>query len=110
MYSHAMACCALSEAYGMTMTQRLERPVRRAIAFTVAAQDQRAADALSARRSGDTSQLGWQLMALKSADLAGIPIPPLDSRRHNSLPAQRIVGQAGRPGLNIRPGEGPSAR
>ncbi len=41
MYCHAMAACALSEAYGMTHDERLREPVRRAIAYTVAAQDSR---------------------------------------------------------------------
>ena len=34
MYCHAMAACALSEAYGMTHDDRLREPVRRAIAYT----------------------------------------------------------------------------
>jgi hypothetical protein len=76
MYSHGMAACALSEAYGMTHDTRLREPVRRALAYTIDAQDPvgggwryRPGDA------GDTSQLGWQLMALKSGELAGFAIP-----------------------------------
>ncbi len=74
MYSHAMAAFALSEAYAMTGDARLRDGVRRAVAYTVASQDvygggwrYRPGD------PGDTSQLGWQWMALKSAELAGIP-------------------------------------
>ena len=74
MYSHAMAAFALSEAYAMTGDPRLRDGVRRAVAYTVASQDvygggwrYRPGD------PGDTSQLGWQWMALKSAELAGIP-------------------------------------
>ena len=77
MYCHGMATIALSEAYGMTHDERLERPLRRALAYTLSAQHPtgggwryKAGD-----RVGDTSQLGWQLMALKSAKLAGIDIP-----------------------------------
>jgi hypothetical protein len=77
MYSHAIGTFALSEAYGMTGDVRLRDAVRRAIAYTIAAQDAGGGGGWRYRPGdpGDTSQLGWQLMALKSAELAGIPIP-----------------------------------
>ncbi|MCC6123837.1 MAG: squalene--hopene cyclase [Pirellulales bacterium] len=76
MYCHAMAACALSEAFGMTGDQRLREPVERAIRYSVAAQDARGGGwRYHPAEPGDTSQLGWQLMALKSAELAGIPMP-----------------------------------
>ncbi len=60
----------------MTHDPRLEKPVRRAIAYTVASQDPRGGGwRYRPGDPGDTSQLGWQLMALKSAELAGIPMP-----------------------------------
>ncbi|MBN1590956.1 MAG: hypothetical protein JW888_15690 [Pirellulales bacterium] len=75
MYCHAMATFALSEAYAMTGDTRLERPVRRAIEYIVAAQDGHGGGwRYEPGQPGDTSQLGWQLMALKSAELAGIPM------------------------------------
>ncbi len=76
MYCHAMATCALSEAYAMSRDDRLLPGVRRAIGYTVRAQD-RASGGWRYRPadSGDTSQLGWQVMALKSGQLAGIEIP-----------------------------------
>jgi hypothetical protein len=105
MYAHAMAACAISEAYGMTHDARLREPVTRAIGYTIAAQDPvgggwryRPGD------QGDTSQLGWQLMALKSAELAGIPMP--EKTRQGIVRFLRSVssGQAG--GLaSYRPGE-----
>ncbi len=76
MYCHSMAAFAISEAYGMTDDARLRQPVRRAIGYTLAAQSN--SDGGWRYRPGDpgdTSQAGWQLMALKSAELAGIPIP-----------------------------------
>lgn len=76
MYCHAMALCALSESYGMTGDERLRRPVRRAIGYTLAAQNRSGGGfRYQPGDPGDTSQCGWQLMALKSAELAGIPIP-----------------------------------
>jgi hypothetical protein len=76
MYCHAMSTCALSEAYGMTRDDRLREAVERAIGYTLAAQDQKGGGwRYRPGDPGDTSQLGWQLMALKSAELAGLPVP-----------------------------------
>jgi hypothetical protein len=81
MYCHAMATCALSEAFGMTHESRLREPVERAIRYSIAAQDPRGGGwRYHPGDPGDTSQLGWQLMALKSADLAGVPIPETTRR------------------------------
>ncbi|HJT31214.1 MAG TPA: hypothetical protein VJ783_04130 [Pirellulales bacterium] len=85
MYCHGMAALALSEAFAMTQDERLLEPVRKAIGYTLSAQNATAGgwryepgDTLC-----DTSQLGWQLMALKSAELAGFPIP--DKSRQGML-------------------------
>jgi len=76
MYCHGMATLALSELAGMTGDERLRQPVARAIAYTLAAQDPSGGGwRYRPHEAGDMSQLGWQLMALKSADLAGIAIP-----------------------------------
>jgi hypothetical protein len=76
MYCHAMATCAISEAYAMSRDVRLYNAVKRAIGYTLDAQD-RTTGGWRYRPGdpGDTSQLGWQVMALKSAQLAGIEIP-----------------------------------
>jgi hypothetical protein len=77
MYCHGMATLALSEVYAMSGDQRLLEPVRRAIGYTLGAQS-RASGGWRygvGDKVGDTSQLGWQLMALKSAELAGLEIP-----------------------------------
>jgi hypothetical protein len=105
MYSHAMAACALSEAYGMTHDPRLREPVVRAVGYTLRAQDPigggwryRPGDA------GDTSQLGWQLMVLKSAELAGIPIP--DNTRQGIIRYLQSVASGNYGGrASYRPGE-----
>lgn len=77
MYCHGMATFALSEAYAMTGDTRLLSAVERAIAYTVAAQNRTSGGwRYRPNDTGDTSQLGWQLMALKSAELAGLEIPP----------------------------------
>ena len=78
MYCHSMATLALCEAYALTGDARLRAPVERAVDFLVRS---RAKDGLAWRYSpgaptGDTSILGWAVMALKSAKTVGIPIPP----------------------------------
>src|SRR4030042_3969140 len=76
MYCHGMAALAISELAGRTGDPRLKEPLGRAIASPLAAQDPAGGGwRYRPREAGDTSQLGWQLMALKSAELAGIPIP-----------------------------------
>jgi len=78
MYCHAMATIALCEAYALTGDERLRPAVERAVDFIVNA---RARDGLAWRYTpgepvGDTSILGWVVMALKSAREVGISVPP----------------------------------
>jgi hypothetical protein len=95
MYCHAMATLALCEAYALTGDERLRAPVARAITFLVGA---RARDGLAWRydrgfSTGDTSILGWVVMALKSAKVVGIPSP--DTLREGSLTwLQKVAGGA----------------
>ena len=78
MYCHAMATLALSEAYALTGDARLRLPVEKAVGFLVRA---RSGNGMAWRyqpgaADSDTSILGWAVMALKSAKVVGIPIPP----------------------------------
>lgn len=76
MYCHGMATLAISEALAMTGDTRLRGVVQRAIGYTVNVQNRRTGGwRYKPFDSGDTSQLGWQLMALKSAEMAGMPAP-----------------------------------
>ncbi len=88
MYCHGMATLALAEAYGMTGDAKLEPPLRRAVAYTLAAQIRadggwRYLPNDPRSRMGDTSQFGWQLMSLKAAETAGLQIPV--ATRHGML-------------------------
>jgi hypothetical protein len=76
MYSQGIATLALSEAYGMSGDDKLREPVERAVKFIVAAQNPTTGGwRYLPGQYGDTSIFGWQLMALKSASLAGIEVP-----------------------------------
>ncbi len=108
MYCHAMASFALTEALGMSGDERLLEPARRAIGYTLKAQNATTGGwRYQPGDPGDTSQLGWQYMALKSAELAGLQIP--DSARRGVMQFLQEVS-SGKHGGNAsyRRGEAPS--
>ena len=77
MYSHGIASIALCEAYAMSGDDKLLRePVERALGFIMRSQDQSGGGwRYGPGQPGDTSVLGWQLMALASGAIAGLNIP-----------------------------------
>jgi hypothetical protein len=75
MYGHAIATLALCEAYTMTGDPRLVTPVREAVDFIIKAQNPGLGWRYDPRRDNDTSVLGWQIMALMSAEVAGFVVP-----------------------------------
>lgn len=108
MYCHGIAALALSESLAMTGDDRLRPFVENAVRYTVAAQHAGTGGwRYQPGDPGDTSQLGWQLMALRSAELAGVAVP---SSAHQG--AQRFlasVTSGPRHGLaSYRAGEAPS--
>jgi hypothetical protein len=77
MYDHGMGTIALAEAYGLTKDANLVEPLRKAIGFILYAQNPETGGwRYIPGADGDTSVFGWQLMALKSASLAGLETPP----------------------------------
>jgi hypothetical protein len=77
MYGHGMASIVLCEAYGMTRDPKLREPAQRAIDYIVKAQNPTTGGwRYTPRQSSDTSVLGWQVMALKSGEMAGLTVPP----------------------------------
>lgn len=76
LYSHGIAAIALCEAYGLTRDEALRDPAQRGLDFIVAAQHPDLGGwRYSPQRGSDTSVSGWQLMALKSGELAGLGVP-----------------------------------
>ncbi len=75
MYDQAMATTALCEAISLTGDSRLLPVAKRAVQFILDAQNPGAAWRYNPREDNDTSVTGWQILALKSAELAGIAIP-----------------------------------
>jgi hypothetical protein len=76
MYSQGIATIALCEAYGMTHDAGLKEIAQGAIRFIVYAQDmQRGGWRYTPGTPGDTTVTGWQLMALKSGQMAKLQVP-----------------------------------
>lgn len=77
MYAHGMSAIVLCEAYGMTHDKGLMMPAQLSLNHIVYAQDPVGGGWRYAPRTpGDTSVVGWQLMALKSGHLAYLQVPP----------------------------------
>jgi hypothetical protein len=77
MYAHGLATIAMCEAYGLTRDPRLKRSAQGAVNYLVRAQDPTGGGwRYAPRQAGDTSVVGWQVMALKSAQMAGLNVPP----------------------------------
>ena len=78
MYSHGLATITLCEAYGLTGDKQIGLAAQKAVNFIAAAQSP--ADGgwrYKPGEAGDTSVVGWQVMGLKSAQMAGLVVPPV---------------------------------
>jgi hypothetical protein len=76
MYAHGQGTIVLCEAFLMTGDEELRIPAQRAVDFIVKAQHSDGGWRYHPGQPGDTSVLGWQLMALQSARSANLTIPP----------------------------------
>ncbi len=77
MYSHGLCAITLCEAYAMTHDKGLQGPAQASLNFIVDAQDPVGGGwRYSPRTPGDTSVVGWQLMALKSGHMGYLVVPP----------------------------------
>jgi hypothetical protein len=91
MYDHGIAAIAMAEAYALTKDPRLLQPMKRIVAFTVRAQNPKTGGwryqtyQENPNDKGDMSVTGWQLMALKSAELGGLAVPKKSFDRVSSF-------------------------
>ncbi len=77
MYDHGLASIALCECYGMTGDKLVGRAAQAALKFIEQAQDPAGGGwRYEPRQAGDTSVVGWQLMALKSGMMAYLTVTP----------------------------------
>jgi Squalene-hopene cyclase C-terminal domain len=77
LYAHGIAAIVLTEAYGMSQDKSLRAPAQLSLNYIMYAQDPLGGGwRYQAKQAGDTSVMGWQLMALKSGHLAYLQIDP----------------------------------
>jgi hypothetical protein len=76
MYEHGIAVLALSEACEMTSDTMLLQHVRSGIDFIVQSQHPDGSWGYTPKVTGDLSIVGWQMMALKSANRVGVRVKP----------------------------------
>jgi hypothetical protein len=75
MYAHGQAAIALCEAYAMTREDWLRSPAQRSLNFIRYAQHPAGGWRYSPKEPGDTSVLGWQLIALRSGKMFYLQVP-----------------------------------
>jgi hypothetical protein len=76
MYAQGISTIVLCEAYAMSHDENLRPYAQRAVDFIVYAQDRHGGGwRYTPGMPGDTTVTGWQLMALKSAQMAGLEVP-----------------------------------
>jgi hypothetical protein len=100
MYCHAMATFALAESFAMSrnspQAQWLRVPLEKAVGFILDTQN---VDGgwryVKGQRESDMSIFGWQLMALKSAQAAGIQVDEQRLLRMRRFLAEQRIGSSG---------------
>lgn len=76
MYSHGLAAITVCEAYAMTRDPDLLQPAQLSLNYLVSAQDPRGGGwRYKPQEAGDTSVVGWCVMALKSGKMGHLTVP-----------------------------------
>jgi Squalene-hopene cyclase C-terminal domain len=76
MYGHGLATIAMCEAYGMTQDPALKQSAQKALDLLVSSQHQEGGWRYTPeKQAGDLSVSGWQIMALKTGQAAGLDVP-----------------------------------
>ena len=100
MYDHGLASIALCECYGMTGDKLVGRAAQAALNFIVEAQDPAGGGwRYEPRMPGDTSVVGWQIMALKSGKMAHLTVNPVVFEQGQSVSEVGFVGHGWKLGV-----------
>lgn len=108
MYCHSISLLAISEALAMTGDQNLATSVRKGVGFSEYAQNRKDGGwRYQPGDTGDMSQFGWQVLALKSAKLGGVQVSDDTVKRMKSFLKSCSSG-IGNGLASYRPNQGPS--
>jgi hypothetical protein len=102
-YGHGLATIAVCEAYSLTQDPVLRRPAQLAVNYIVRAQHDAGGWRYAPGQPGDLSVSGWQIMALKSAQLAGLDVPAVTLRKAGRFLDARQAPDEGYGYLDARP-------
>ncbi|QDS90724.1 hypothetical protein EC9_49400 [Rosistilla ulvae] len=95
MYSHGLCAIVLCEAYAMTKDPALAKPAQAALNFIAMSQHKTGGGwRYSPGQEGDTSVVGWMVMALKSGHMGHLVVPP-NTVRGASLFLDRVSADNG---------------
>lgn len=107
MYAHGLAARVLCDAYALTRDDWLKQAAQKALDFIIDAQDPKGGGwRYAPRQPGDLSVTGWQFVALKRGQMAGLNVP-----RESLKAAERFLDsceKAGGGGYSYVPGAGES--
>ncbi len=98
MYEHGLATIAVCEAFGLSNDPDLRKVALGAVAYIVDAQNDSSGGwhySANPPTVGDTSVVGWQLMGLKSAQMAGLPVNKTTLDKSKKFLASVAKGKAG---------------
>jgi hypothetical protein len=85
----------------MTKERRFAEPARRAVDYAITAQGPNGGWRYDPGKPGDMSVTGWYLMALKSAEMAGIEVPPTTWTRFEEFVNSVAVGDGSQYGYRF---------
>ncbi len=80
-YANAMATIAICEAYGLSQDARIRVSAQLAVNYLVRAQHQMGGWRYAPQQSGDLSVTTWVVVALKTAESAGLAVPKTTFKR-----------------------------
>jgi len=76
LYTHAQAAIVACELYALTRDDAVKPHAEKAVEFALDAQSSAGGWRYRPRNDADTSVTGWFVMALQSAKMAGLKVPP----------------------------------
>ena len=96
-YGHAIATYALAEAYGLTRAPMLKRPVERGVRVIVEGQQEGGGwdHRYQHEKWSDLSVTGWQVQALRAAQVAGIGFQGVEEALGKSVPFVQGMHEGG---------------